>query len=129
LTPLLLDTHALLWSVGDEDRLSPTAHEVLSAGAVPAYVSAASIWEIAIKRASGKLDAPDNLLDKVAEARFIELGISFEHAIRAGALGGRGSHLHGDPFDRMLVAQAQSEGLTLVTNDELIAAYDVPVLW
>jgi PIN domain nuclease of toxin-antitoxin system len=125
LTPLLLDTHALLWSVGDENRLSPAAHEVLSAGAVPAYVSAASIWEIAIKRASGKLDAPENLLEKVAEARFIELGISFEHAIRAGALPPH----HGDPFDRMLVAQTQSEGLTIVTNDERIAAYDVPVLW
>jgi PIN domain nuclease of toxin-antitoxin system len=125
LTPLLLDTHALLWSVGDEDRLSPAVHEVLSAGAVPAYVSAASIWEIAIKRASGKLDAPENLLDKVAEARFIELSISFEHAIRTGALPPH----HGDPFDRMLVAQAQSQALTLVTHDERIAAYDVPVLW
>ncbi len=92
---------------------------------MPAYVSAASIWEIAIKRASGKLDAPENLLDKVAEARFIELGISFEHAIRAGALPPH----HGDPFDRMLVAQAQSEGLTIVTGDERVAAYDVPVLW
>jgi len=125
LTLLLLDTHALLWSVGDEDRLSPAAHEMLSTGAVPAYVSAASIWEIAIKRASGKLDAPKNLLDKVAEAKFIELGITFEHAIRAGALPPH----HRDPFDRMLVAQAQSESLTIVTNDERIAAYDVPVLW
>ena len=80
MTPLLLDTHALLWSVGDEDRLSPATHEMLSAGVVPAYVSAASIWEIAIKRASGKLDAPEDLLDKVAAARFIELGITFAHA-------------------------------------------------
>jgi PIN domain nuclease of toxin-antitoxin system len=125
LTALLLDTHALLWSVGDEDRLSPAAHEVLSAGLVPAYVSAASIWEIAIKRASGKLDVPESLLDKVAGARFIELAITFEHAIRAGSLPPH----HKDPFDRMIVAQAQSEGLTLVTNDERIAAYDVPVLW
>lgn len=125
MTPLLLDTHALLWSVGDEDLLSPAAHEVLSAGVTPAYVSAASIWEIAIKRASGKLDAPANLMDKVAAARFVELGITFEHALRAGALP---SH-HGDPFDRMIVAQAQSEGFTLITNDARIAAYDVPVLW
>jgi PIN domain nuclease of toxin-antitoxin system len=125
LTPLLLDTHALLWSVGEEDRLSPVAHEVLSAGAMPAYVSAASIWEIAIKRASGKLRAPENLLEKIAAARFIELGITFEYAIRAGAL----PPLHGDPFDRMIVAQAQSEGFTVVTRDPRIAAYDVPVLW
>jgi PIN domain nuclease of toxin-antitoxin system len=79
---------------------------VLSAGVVPAYVSAASIWEIAIKRASGKLDAPESLHDKVAAARFIELGITFEHAILAGALPPH----HRDPFDRMIVAQAQSKG-------------------
>jgi PIN domain nuclease of toxin-antitoxin system len=125
LTSLLLDTHALLWSVGDEDLLSPAAHEVLSAGAVPAYVSAASIWEIAIKRASGKLNAPEDLLDKVAAARFIELRITFAHATIAGALPPH----HHDPFDRMIVAQARSEGLTIVTRDERIAAYDVPVLW
>jgi PIN domain nuclease of toxin-antitoxin system len=125
LTGLLVDTHALLWSVGDEDLLSPAAHEVLSAGVVPAYVSAGSIWEIAIKRASGKLDAPENLLDKIVAARFIELQITFEHALRAGALPAH----HRDPFDRMIVAQAQSEGLTVVTNDARIAAYDVPVLW
>jgi PIN domain nuclease of toxin-antitoxin system len=125
LRPLLLDTHALLWSVGEKDRLSSHAHDVLSAGVVPAYVSAASIWEIVIKRAVGKLKAPDNLMEKVADARFIELRITFEHGILAGELPPH----HRDPFDRMLVAQAQSEGLTLVTNDERIAAYDVPVLW
>ena len=125
MTTLLLDTHALLWSVGDEDRLSPATHEMLSTGVVPAYVSAASIWEIAIKRASGKLDAPEDLLDKVAAARFIELGITFAHATIAGALPPH----HRDPFDRMIVAQAQSEGFTIVTRDERIAAYDVPGLW
>ena len=123
--PLLLDTHVLLWSVGDTDRLSSTAREVLSAGVVPAYVSAASVWELAIKRASGKLKAPDDLLEQIAVAKFGELGVTFEHAMRAGALPPH----HGDPFDRMLVAQAQSEKLTLVTNDARIAAYDVPVLW
>jgi len=125
LSPLLLDTHALLWSVGDTDRLSSTARDVLSAGIVPAYVSAASVWEIAIKRASGRLRVPDNLLEKVAAARFGELGVTFEHAIVAGALPPH----HGDPFDRMLVAQAQHENMTLVTNDARIAEYDVPVLW
>ena len=122
---LLLDTHVLLWSIGDTDRLSPEALDVLGAGVVPAFVSAASVWEIAIKRASGKLKAPEDLLAKVAAARFGELRISFEHATRAGALPPH----HGDPFDRMLVAQAQSEGLTLVTSDARMAAYDVPLLW
>jgi PIN domain nuclease of toxin-antitoxin system len=125
LTSLLLDTHALLWSVGDEHRLSPATQEMLSAGMVPAFVSAVSIWEIEIKRSSGKLDAPENLLEEVAAARFVELGITFEHATIAGALPPH----HRDPFDRMIVAQAQSEGLTVVTRDERIAAYDVPVLW
>ena len=125
MSPLLLDTHALLWSVGDTNRLSSTAREVLSAGVVSAYVSTASVWEIAIKRASGKLEAPDDLLEQVAVAKFGELGITFKHAMLAGALPPH----HRDPFDRMLVAQAQSERLTLVTNDARIAAYDVPVLW
>jgi PIN domain nuclease of toxin-antitoxin system len=125
LSPLLLDTHALLWSVGDEERLSSAAHDVLSAGVVPAYVSAASIWEVAIKRASGKLRVPDDFLEKVAAARFAELRVTFEHAILAGALPPH----HGDPFDRMIVAQAQSEGLTIVTRDERISAYGVPILW
>ena len=121
----MLDTHALLWSVGDSDRLTPVVRDVLGAGEVPAYVSAASIWEIAIKRASGKLKVPDDLLAKVEAARFGALDISFVHACLAGSLP---TH-HGDPFDRMLVAQAQSEGLTLVSGDARIAAYDVPVLW
>ncbi len=92
---------------------------------VPAYVSAASVWEIAIKRASGKLKAPDDLLEQVALARFGELAITFGHAKLAGALPAH----HSDPFDRMLIAQAQSENLMLVSNDARIAAYDVPVLW
>ncbi|HTD09277.1 MAG TPA: type II toxin-antitoxin system VapC family toxin [Solirubrobacteraceae bacterium] len=125
MSPLLLDTQALLWSVGDTNRLSSTAREVLSAGVVPAYVSAASVWEIAIKRASGKLEAPDDLLEQIVIADFGELGITFKHAMLAGALPPH----HRDPFDRMLVAQAQSERLILVTNDARIAAYDVPVLW
>ena len=123
--PLLLDTHSLLWSLGDDRQLSPVVHELLESGAVATYVSAASIWEIAIKQASGKLTAPENLQDEVAKARFIELRISFAHARAAGAL----PLHHRDPFDRMIVAQAQTEGFTVVTRDARLAAYDVPVLW
>ena len=123
--PLLVDTHALLWSIGDVDRLSRPALEVLSEGAVPAYVSAASVWEIAIKRAVGKLKAPDDLLERVQAASFVELSVTSAHAVLAGAL----PHHHRDPFDRMLVAQAQSENLTLVSGDARLAAYDVRVLW
>lgn len=89
------------------------------------FFSAASIWEIAIKRAQGKLDVPQDLLDTMEQRGFIELPVLSRHAIVAGALPAH----HGDPFDRMIVAQAQSEGFTLITNDARIAAYDVPVLW
>ena len=89
------------------------------------FYSATSIWEIAIKRAQGKLKAPEDLLDTMEQRGFTELPVLSHHAIIAGALPPH----HRDPFDRMIVAQAQSEGLTVVTRDERIAAYDVPVLW
>ncbi len=92
---------------------------------VDLFFSAASIWEIAIKRAKGKLGVPGNLLDTMEQRGFVELPILSRDALRAGALPPH----HGDPFDRMIVAQAQSEGLTVVTRDERIAAYGVPVLW
>jgi PIN domain nuclease of toxin-antitoxin system len=125
LNGLLIDAHALLWALGDEERLPLAVREELSAGATPAFVSAATIWEIEIKRGLGKLKAPADLLDAVADARFGALEVSFRHASIAGAL----PRHHGDPFDRMLVAQAHCEGLTVVTRDPRIAAYDVPVLW
>ncbi len=89
------------------------------------FFSAASIWEIAIKRAQGKLDAPSDLLDTMEQRGFLELPVLSRHAVVAGALPPH----HRDPFDRMIVAQAQSEGLTIVSNDTRVAAYDVPVLW
>lgn len=122
---LLLDTHALLWWRDDHKRIGKLAHEAISEPDYAVLFSAASIWEIAIKHASGKLRIPDNLLDTMESLGFAELWVSSRHALAAGALPPH----HRDPFDRMLVAQAQSEGLTLVTNDARIAAYDVPVLW
>lgn len=89
------------------------------------FFSAASIWEMAIKRAKDKLDIPDNLLGTMEQRGFVELPVSARQGLIAGALPPH----HRDPFDRMLVAQAQSEGLTLVTHDERIRLYDVPVLW
>jgi PIN domain nuclease of toxin-antitoxin system len=125
LTGLLVDAHALLWALADPDLLPSRVRDELSAGVTPAFVSSASIWEIEIKRALGKLKAPPDLLDAVAAARFAPLEITFTHASIAGALPRR----HRDPFDRMLVAQAQCEGLVIVTRDPEIAAYEVPVLW
>lgn len=88
-------------------------------------MSAATAWEIEIKRALGKLDAPDDLADALAAGGYRTLPVSLEHAVLAGRLPPR----HRDPFDRMLVSQAKLEGLTIVSGDRRIAEYDVPVLW
>ena len=88
-------------------------------------MSAATAWEIEIKRALGKLDAPDDLADALAAGGYRPLPVAVQHAVAAGRLPPR----HRDPFDRMLVAQARLEGLIIVTGDRRIAEYDVPVLW
>jgi len=120
---LLLDTHILLWALANDRRLSAGVRTVIEDSA-QAYVSVASVWEIAIKRASGKLDAPADLGRVITYSGFDPLPIGVDHALSAGSLPPH----HADPFDRMLVAQAQHEGLTLVTADRQIAKYDVRVL-
>jgi PIN domain nuclease of toxin-antitoxin system len=120
---LLLDTHALLWWLADDPRLSSGARQAIQA-AVVIFVSAATVWEIAIKQSSGKLDAPNDL-DTLLEPLGLEaLPVTVAHAYAAGFL----PRHHNDPFDRMLVAQAAAEGLTIVTRDPLVAAYGVPTL-
>ena len=118
---LLLDTQALLWWRTDDPTLKRAVHQAISDPANDVFVSAVCIWEIAIKRALGKLRAPDHLAASVEAAGFSELPVTFVHAEQAGSL----PKLHGDPFDRMLVAQAQIEGLTLVTADANILQYPV----
>ncbi len=123
---LLLDTHALLWAVSMPNELPPRVRALLEAGTTQVSVSAASTWEIAIKAGIGKLviDFPA-LLSALGLLEFSELPIGFEHTRRAGAL----PPIHRDPFDRMLVAQAMEDGLTLVTRDPNIGRYGVPTLW
>lgn len=121
---LLLDTHALLWWLADDPRLGPRARDLVADGRNPVYVSAASAWEISIKKALGKLEAPDELGTVVEEEGFETLPISFFHAERVGAL----PPIHRDPFDRILVSQAQVEGLEIVTVDEKIPTYGVKVV-
>lgn len=125
MSPLLVDTHTLLWWRADERRLSSAALAAMEDGSVRLFYSAASVWEIAIKHAKGRLEVPDGLLDTMGQRGFSELPILSDHAILAGSLPAH----HRDPFDRMLVAQAQCEGLTLVTRDPRIAAYEVSTLW
>jgi PIN domain nuclease of toxin-antitoxin system len=125
LTQLLLDSHALLWWLGDDPRLGSQARSAIEQTTEGLYFSAASIWELAIKQSLGKLKLPGSLLEKLAEEGFTELRISAAHGLAASAL----PQHHRDPFDRMLVAQAQSERLTVMTRDERIALYDISVLW
>ncbi len=125
MTALLLDSHALLWWQGDDPRLGVVARKAIERPDTALYFSSASIWELAIKRAQRKLELPDSLLDILSEEGFVEVAVSATHALLAAALPAH----HRDPFDRMIAAQAQSEGLTVVTRDARIAAYGVPVLW
>lgn len=119
---VLLDTHVLLWAVLDDPRLSAGQREAIAAGEI--WLSAASVWEIGIKRAIGKLDVPDGIFTVAAEAGCRPLPIAWAHAEEAAALP---SH-HADPFDRMLIAQARCEGLQLASSDIRMAAYDVSVI-
>ena len=98
---------------------------VIEAGQNPIFVSAASAWEMSIKQAQGKLDIPDDLEAECGTHRFQPLPITVRHALVAGQL----PRHHGDPFDRMLIAQAQLHQLTVVTHDPRFALYGIPVLW
>jgi PIN domain nuclease of toxin-antitoxin system len=120
----LLDSHVLLWWLEDNPRIEPTTRKTLADPNIRILVSAASIWEIGIKQALGKLRAPESVIDLLQEEGFEELAISGRHAEAAAQL----PPLHRDPFDRMLVAQACLENLTLVTHDQAIQAYDVGVM-
>lgn len=115
---LLLDTNVLLWWLADSPRLSrDTRKMIMSSAAV--YVSAATTWEIGIKRALGKLNAPENLEEELSASHFVPLAITVAHSIAAAKL----PRHHDHPFDRMLVAQAAIEFLTLVTGDERLLDY------
>ena len=121
---LLLDTHTLVWVLENNPTLTAAAREAIIDGDNTIYVSAVSVWEISIKKALGKLDAPDTLLDEIERHRFTPLEITLEHSDRAGKL----PPIHLDPFDRMLIAQAQAEQLTLVTRDADMQKYQVHCL-
>ncbi|CAM5660084.1 type II toxin-antitoxin system VapC family toxin [Streptomyces microflavus] len=120
---LLLDTHVILWWLEDSDELSDQVKDLLDTEPT-VHLSAVSAWEIAIKQSLGKLDGPDDLAERVRDSQFTSLPITAGHGVRAGRL----PALHRDPFDRILVAQAQIEGMTVVTRDKWIPQYDVPVM-
>jgi len=122
---LLLDTHVFLWAVDDNPNLSTDAKEAIIDGNNIVYVSAATAWEISIKRAIGKLRIPESdYLEELRLHRFTPLSITTEHALAVEKL----PLFHRDPFDRMLIAQAQMEKLTIVTRDQRLTEYDVRVI-
>ena len=122
---LLLDTHVLLWWLFGDPRLTPTMRKAIADPTSTVVVSAVTAWEMAIKAAVGKLAVPDRLIHQLDQEGFEALPVTVEDGLAAGAL----PRHHGDPFDRMLVAQAQVEGLALITADSKLKPYSVPILW
>ena len=119
----LLDTHVLLWWLANDPKLSADVREIIRNPVNDSFVSAATIWEIAIKTSLGKLKQPDDLLAVLRDNRFQVLDISAEHCLNVGSLPWH----HKDPFDRMLISQALVEGLIIITVDEKFKFYDVPL--
>jgi PIN domain nuclease of toxin-antitoxin system len=127
---VLLDTHAFLWWASERGaRLSDRARDLLSDGTTDVAISIASVWEIAIKVGGGRMVLPDAVEryvpDRLRHHGFELMSIELQHAFRAGAL----PPIHRDPFDRMLVAQAQIEELPILTADPAISRYNVETIW
>ena len=121
---LLLDTHVVIWALSNDPTLTGKARSAIIDGRNAVFVSAATAWEIAIKRSVGKLEAPYDFEEELLRHRFTPLDITVAHALAV-------EHLpvhHQDPFDRVIVAQAQLENLTLVTRDKQMRKYDVKIL-
>ncbi len=126
---LLLDTHALVWWWTDDQRLPAAARAAIADPSAVILVSAASAWEIATKHRLGKWPDVARILetfeDLVRRSRFSGLPITLAHGTRAGSLGGT----HRDPFDRMLIAQAEEQPATMVSGDPVFRSYNIPVIW
>lgn len=121
---LLLDTHVLIWCLDDNPKLSPKVRSTIADDATSVFISSAVVWEMCIKESIGKLRIPENLEEVLEENYFEMLPITIKHALILRNL----PEHHKDPFDRILVAQAVAEDLTLVTRDRVISRYDVRLL-
>ncbi|MBF0430020.1 MAG: type II toxin-antitoxin system VapC family toxin [Fibrobacteria bacterium] len=121
---LLLDTHILLWWLDNPSLIKRDAANLITDGKNGVYISSATIWEIVLKKSLGKLCIPDNLEEVITSNRFLYLPIAPHHAFRLECL----PHIHRDPFDRILIAQALCEKYTLVTRDKIIPQYDLDVI-
>lgn len=125
----LLDTHTFLWWITDDPRLSRKVREIIGEGANELFLSAASGWEMAIKARLGRLQLPDDperfIPEQMALNAIASLPVQMSHALHVYAL----PDYHRDPFDRLLIAQAQLEGLPILTEDAQIARYRVKTVW
>lgn len=121
---LLLDTHVLLWWLADSDELRPTHRKAIADPRNGVWISSASVWEVGIKTTLGRLDAPTDLLEVLGRSGFEQLAIRWTHADAAAQLPDH----HRDPFDRVLIAQSITEGLTFVTVDPMAGRYDVATI-
>ncbi len=121
---LLLDTHILIWWLSEASRLSQTEIALITDSDNFIFVSAATAWEIAVKKMIGKLEAPDDLPAALAVNNFLELPITIEHSQKLYQL----PLHHNDPFDRIMIAQAISEDLTFMTRDVKIPLYDIKII-
>ncbi|MFT5881605.1 MAG: PIN domain nuclease of toxin-antitoxin system [Crocinitomicaceae bacterium] len=121
---LLLDTHAALWWLSDPEKLTAEARQAIASIENEVYLSSASLWEIHLKAGKGKLNVPPSLIEAFSEQEIDELKITWKHTERTRSL----PPIHLDPFDRLLIAQALEEGLTLITRDGLIQQYKVPII-
>ena len=122
---LLLDTHASLWWLSDDDRIGKHVARHLTDETNQVLLSAVVVWEVAIKRSLGKLDAPDDLVSILLGAGAQPLPVTLDHAAAAETLPWH----HRDPFDRLLVAQALTEDAAIVSRDEPLSAYGVSIVW
>ena len=121
---LLLDTHVVLWWLAENPKLSAGARQAVADPSSIVHVSAATVWELSIKAALGKLDLDGaDLVEEIGENDFVELPMTARHSLAAANL----PRHHDDPFDRMLIAQAQLEGLTIVTRDPAFGAYGIAI--
>lgn len=126
---VLIDTHAFIWWNTEDERLSDRARRVMEDEASEIFVSVGSIWEVATKVAKGRLEIPGDLEtyvdERLAANRWVPLSIDRRHVIRAASL----PVIHRDPFDRILIAQAQLDDMPIVTTDAAITRYDVETIW
>lgn len=122
---LLLDTHAALWWLSDDQRFGAEAERQITDGTNRVLLSAAVVWEVAVKRSLGKLDAPEDFASTLLGAGVQPLAVSLEHAASVEQLPWH----HRDPFDRLLLAQASLEGAAIVSRDQQLRAYGTTLIW